>query len=430
MADYIASNYFTPDDYVGSATGISSDETATQYTGSVVSATTTAVTTNTTTFAAQTPSATTSLTVVKSSGSSETRIVKSISGSSIVVNDAFSAAPSVGDVFVLTFYSYAAVFSELQAAAPSSIIELFELQLNTLQHGVADVYRFHAGTNLNSNGNIVWAGNTYQRFPIEADGFEYSGNGQLPRPKIRCSNILGTITALLLTLPNGLEGAKVTRIRTLARYLDAVNFFGGINFYGTPDPSAEFPREIYYIDRKTAENRDVVEFELAAAFDLAGVRAPKRQCISNICQWTYLSAECGYSPTGPEARPLREHYAAYGYFESRNINSTGQFNATYYLATYSDVAAVYTLATAHQHFRFYGIWEGRSGNAGGQFNASYYLGIYSDLNPLVYKDANDVGVSSQSLDVCGKRLNSCQARFGSAAQLPFGSFPGIGTYFT
>lgn len=208
--------------------------------------------------------------------------------------------------------------SELQAIAPSAIIELFVLELNTLQHGVTATYRFHAGTSLNANGELVWAGNAYMRFPIEADGFEYSGNGQLPRPKVRVSNILGTITALLLTLPSGLEGAKFTRIRTLARYLDAENFpasgqflletaemllledsdnlsLEGENPFGVPDPTAEFPREIFYIDRKVSESRDLVEFELAAAFDLQGIRAPKRQCISNICQWTYKSVECGYA---------------------------------------------------------------------------------------------------------------------------------------
>lgn len=185
--------------------------------------------------------------------------------------------------------------SELQKIAPSSIIELFELQLNTVLHGTNDIYRFHAGASLNSNDDIVWAGNDYIRMPLEAEGFEYSGNGQLPRPKIRVSNVLGTITAVLLTLPSGIEGAKVTRIRTLARYLDAVNFPGAVNPYGTPDSTAEFPREIYYIDRKSAENRDVIEFELAAAFDIAGVRAPKRQCLANICQWQYRGPECGYN---------------------------------------------------------------------------------------------------------------------------------------
>ena len=51
-----------------------------------------------------------------------------------------------------------------------------------------------------------------------------------------------------------------------------------VNPLGTPDPTAEFPQEIYKIDRKSAENREAVQFELAAVFDLAGIRVPKRQC--------------------------------------------------------------------------------------------------------------------------------------------------------
>jgi lambda family phage minor tail protein L len=185
--------------------------------------------------------------------------------------------------------------AELQKVAPSAVIELFQLELNAAQHGVNETYYFHAGVNATNSGDIIWNGQTYLAFPIEATEFEYTGTGSLPRPKLRISNIYGTITAIILTLPNGLEGAKVTRIRTLARYIDGVNFPGGTNPLGTPDPTAEFPREIYYIDRKASENRDLIEFELAAAFDLVGVRAPKRQCVSNVCQWTYRGAECGYA---------------------------------------------------------------------------------------------------------------------------------------
>jgi lambda family phage minor tail protein L len=186
--------------------------------------------------------------------------------------------------------------SDLQSIAPSAIIELFQLELNAAQHGVNETYYFHAGTNATgSNDDIVWDGQAYLAFPIEATEFEYTGTGSLPRPKLRVSNIYGTITGIILTLPNGLEGAKVTRIRTLARYIDGVNFPNGTNPLGTPDPTAEFPREIYYIDRKASENRDLIEFELAAAFDLVGVRAPKRQCVANVCQWTYRGPECGYA---------------------------------------------------------------------------------------------------------------------------------------
>ena len=178
----------------------------------------------------------------------------------------------------------ASVFSSLQDINPSAIIELFTLQLSTALHGANTIYRFHAGSNLNANGQIVWNGNAYLRFPVQASGFAFQ-KGQLPRPKITISNATGLISSILLsvneTTPgNDLTGATVTRIRTLAKFIDAVNFANGTN--ATADPTAEFPKEIYSIDRKSAENRETVEFELAAPTDLAGVRIPKRQCTRTI----------------------------------------------------------------------------------------------------------------------------------------------------
>ena len=178
--------------------------------------------------------------------------------------------------------SSSAIVSNLQNTNPSAIIELFTLALDSSLHGATTIYRFHNGSSLKDNGEIVWASNSYQRFPIKAEGFAFR-QGQLPRPTLTVSNALGTITAILLnvnstTTGNDLTGATVTRIRTLARFLDAVNFPGDINPYGTPDNTAEFPQEIYKIDRKSAENREIVQFELAAVFDLAGIRAPQRQC--------------------------------------------------------------------------------------------------------------------------------------------------------
>ena len=178
------------------------------------------------------------------------------------------------------------VFSEVQKINPSAIIELFTLQLDSSLHGANTIYRFHAGSSLNANGQIVWAGNAYLRFPIQATGFAYQ-RGQIPRPKLVVSNALGTISAILLTVNqtttgNDLTGATVTRIRTMARFLDSINFPNNSNPLGTPDPTAEFKRQIYKVDRKATENREIVEFELAGSIDMAGVRAPKRQCTRAI----------------------------------------------------------------------------------------------------------------------------------------------------
>ena len=182
--------------------------------------------------------------------------------------------------------STAPIITDLQKINPSAIIELFTLTTDATLHGSAQTYRFHNGTSLNANGDIIWAGNQYLKMPIQAEGFAFQ-KGQLPRPTLTISNALGTITAILLnvnqvTTGNDLTGATVTRIRTLARYIDAVNFPDNTNPLGTPDPTAEFPQEIYKIDRKSSENRETVTFELAAVFDLAGVRAPKRQCTRSI----------------------------------------------------------------------------------------------------------------------------------------------------
>jgi lambda family phage minor tail protein L len=206
-------------------------------------------------------------------------------------------------------------FSEAQLPAPSALIDLYELQLVTAIHGVDTVYRFHAGIDATRTGDVIWAGNSYLAFPVEVDGFSYSGTGQLPRPSLKVSNVMGTITALLLGLPAGLEGAKVTRIRTHARYLDAVNFPGNVNPLGAPDPTAEYPREVFYVDQKKSEGVEMVEYALASVFDLAGVRAPKRQ-VTRHCPWifppTATHPECGYAGPLPTcAKTLaacREHF--------------------------------------------------------------------------------------------------------------------------
>tara|TARA_S200002703_G_C3773430_1_gene238098 strand:+ start:94 stop:993 length:900 start_codon:yes stop_codon:yes gene_type:complete len=194
----------------------------------------------------------------------------------------------------VTWEAVSAVGEELNKLAPSAIIELFELDATASFLGDTTVRRFHSGVNEDIDGDIVWNGNTYERYPIAAEGFEYSGQGQMPRPQVSISNTFSLVTALMLDY-NDLVGAKVTRIRTLKKYLDASNFTSGTN--ASADPYAEFAREIYTIDRKVLENRDLVTFELGASFDVAGVKLPRRQIIQNICPWTYKGEGCGYTGT-------------------------------------------------------------------------------------------------------------------------------------
>ena len=181
---------------------------------------------------------------------------------------------------------------------------------------VHPTYYFHNGassnTTMDNYNDIKFGGQVYQQLPIKAEGFEYKGKGSLPRPTMVVSNLFNTITAILnevnvQTTGNDLAGAKLTRIRTLERFLDAESFgtdsfieeeesVNGSDYftmenddtfqreelgnpYQEPDSTQRFPDEVYFVDRKVNENKEVVEFELCSALDLAGVRLPKRQCL-------------------------------------------------------------------------------------------------------------------------------------------------------
>ena len=224
------------------------------------------------------------------SGSSEPKWGTAI-GSTVVDNE-------------ITWTAISSTYEELSVLAPSAIIELFELHLDSTLHGSTDIYRWHNGCNAAVTGDITWRSQAYSRQPVEATGFESSvGKGTLPRPTLTISNMtdmnitdlvnVAGITALLLfvnkTTPgNDLGGAIVKRIRTLKKYIDGES---------GADPYAEFPQEIWYIDRKASESRDLVSFELASKFDLPGVNLPRRQIVASVCQWAYKGDGCGYNGT-------------------------------------------------------------------------------------------------------------------------------------
>lgn len=183
------------------------------------------------------------------------------------------------------------IATEIQLLDPTALIELFVLDTTNLPGGTLSY--FHAGTNQLS-GPVVWRGVPYAALPIEAAGFDVTTKGSLPRPRIRIANLGGAVSALVMA-NNDLIGCKVIYRRTFARYLDAGNFASGVN--PTADQWQAIPDETWYVDRKISENKFLVEWELASAFDLQGVMLPYRQIIQNCCPWKYRSPECSYAGT-------------------------------------------------------------------------------------------------------------------------------------
>jgi lambda family phage minor tail protein L len=202
---------------------------------------------------------------------------------SLIIGDSGSF---VGEAWVGGAVTNQAV-SNLQSLAPGTIVDMFSIDATAYGLGLLN---YSPETNALGN-DVVWQGVTYVRFPVIVDGYQKSSQGSLPRPTMTLGNVGGILSPLLKAY-NSLLGCKVTRRRTLSKYLDPVNFSGGVN--PTADPNSHFPDEAYFIDRKSGESALAIQFELAVAWDVTGVKLPLRQVIRDSCQYTYRSAECSY----------------------------------------------------------------------------------------------------------------------------------------
>ena len=230
---------------------------------------------------------------------------------------------------------------EVTNLTPSSLMELFEIDMSTATKGIQssliddgqqigidystggfenadktipekDTLRFHNNIKV-SNSLIIWQGKTYYPAPIQAEGFDISSRGTLPTPILRITAQKEEGIQALSVLRRAIHkygdivGAKVTRIRTFAKYLDPANFSsisqidGKQGIYESnfpdqyePDPYAEFPRDIFYIERKSNENKINLEYELSALIDVEGIKLPRRVVLSKKCSFSYRGCGCFY----------------------------------------------------------------------------------------------------------------------------------------
>lgn len=164
------------------------------------------------------------------------------------------------------FMTYSA---RIQKPDLRTIIELFELVF------AGQVLRFTPGPR--NQAIIRHAGNQYMPVPIKVDGYSMTSAGSVPRPTLSISNIDNLMTPVIAE-HDDLVGAKVTRIRIFENNLD-----GALD----EDPSQTFPPDIHFINKKTIQTREKVEWELVASIDQEGVKLPRRQVLRDYCQSVY-----------------------------------------------------------------------------------------------------------------------------------------------
>lgn len=163
--------------------------------------------------------------------------------------------------------------SDLQKSSPGELVTLFQLDCSRIESGPI---LYFTPSSLN-NDAIQYGGESYTPVDIEAEGFEWSGQGAFPTPTLRLSNVTSAATALVNTYQD-LIGAEVRRIRTLSQYLDDGD---------TPDPGQIFSIDIYRIEQKTVHNRSLIEWKLSTAVDQQGSRLPSEILVRDYCTRSY-----------------------------------------------------------------------------------------------------------------------------------------------
>ena len=315
---------------------------------------------------------------------------------------------------------------EILAMEPSDSIVLFEVDLQG-----KGAYLFHAGEN-GYRRKIIFNNREYDYIPIDVQGFELSGDGRLPRPRMVISNEGGLISSKLPFFEDFL-GYKVTRIKTFIKYLDPINFPSNVNPHEGADSTVEFPREVYFINQKVKEDKNSVEFELVSVLELETAKVPARTIMCNYCFWSYRSSVgCGYGGP-PVANDKNKKFTESGYSDPNFIGSETFLGSTK-LNPDPASGGPYTVPTwdAEKIYQKGDTVKISNDIDNSPLNAdSYYVCIADNVKSDPRRDSE-----GWVRDACSKNIGGCRLRFGSNAPkdqeetkgLPFGGFPGTDAF--
>jgi lambda family phage minor tail protein L len=342
------------------------------------------------------------------------------------------------------------LMNEMASLTPSSPIILYEIDLSQIsqnriefdnptdqptEKGIFRVYNdYNIYNTLNHpDGTIKWKNNLYYPFPIFAEGFEFTSVGTLPTPKVIVStaspdksyNSFYKYIRMQIESLGDILGAKFTRIRTFLKYLDPTNFKDNINPFNS-NPTlyeVELPRDIYYIDRKTSETKNSIEYELNTILDLENITLPGRTIYSKKCPFQYRGESCCYEF---DSRLTYLHSGIYAGVENPPISVKGlqtappvanENNELYIGKIFStgDIAGRSAILRITGGLGNSGLW---------QENANYTSGDYVFLESkglkyyfvCINKHTSDYfnsppKTSYWSSDSCEKSITSCRLRW-------------------
>lgn len=162
-----------------------------------------------------------------------------------------------------------------------SLVTLFTLDASAIGGGI---YRW-AGCCEPDGSYVRFGGLEYPPMMFKVEGFEWNGNGDLPRPQISTMTEDGSeLGQSFMNLAIGYKGgqsATLYRIRTLARYLD------GHEDEGRTLSEVSYVQDIYLVDRLISLSKTGATWELITPMDHPYAKLPSRQALRDACTWVY-----------------------------------------------------------------------------------------------------------------------------------------------
>lgn len=372
--------------------------------------------------------------------------------------------------------SIKSLMHELTNLTPSSLMTLFEIDFTNVvqsinsslvkdsneiglfpnfEQGKENILRFHNNIKV-FNSYIIWQGKTFFPAPIMAEGFEITSRGVLPSPTLSLTSQTEegieamSIIRRVIRKYGDIVGAKVTRIRTFAKFLDKNNFSDisspdsqrGIyasNFPEEyePDPYAELPRDVFFVERKASEDKTSITYELSSSLDVEGVKLPRRVVTASKCGFTYRGCGCFYEGDGNSAQSLADH--VYKKCGIRRTDLTLPEDAPP-VATINDQNIKDMIGVSE--FVFKGRYSSKAFYESGDYiymeknGIRYYFVAKVDIPATENTEYSPPNPDFWIADLCSKTLQGCRKRWGTQGsvvigesedfkkgELQFGGFP-------
>ena len=372
--------------------------------------------------------------------------------------------------------SIKSLMHELTNLTPSSLMTLFEIDFTNVvqsinsslvkdsneiglfpnfEQGKENILRFHNNIKV-FNSYIIWQGKTFFPAPIMAEGFEITSRGVLPSPTLSLTSQTEegiealSIIRRVIRKYGDIVGAKVTRIRTFAKFLDKNNFSDisspdsqrGIyasNFPEEyePDPYAELPRDVFFVERKASEDKTSITYELSSSLDVEGVKLPRRVVTASKCGFTYRGCGCFYEGDGNSAQSLADH--VYKKCGIRRTDLTLPEDAPP-VATINDQNIKDMIGVSELVFK--GRYSSKAFYESGDYiymeknGVRYYFVAKVDIPATENTEYSPPNPDFWIADLCSKTLQGCRKRWGAQGsviigesedfkkgELQFGGFP-------